>query len=176
MGAGLSAAGADADDEHWMRRALALAEAAAAAGEVPVGAVLVRDGELLGEGANRPIAAADPTAHAEILALRAASARVGNYRLPGSTLYVTLEPCPMCAGALVHARVARVVYATPDPRSGAAGSVFDLLRDPHLNHRAVVDGGVCAEAAAELLRGFFRARRDAARAARAAGAVPPDET
>ncbi len=147
------------EDERWMARALELARAAEAAGEVPVGAVLVRDGECLGEGWNRPITGADPTAHAEVAALRAAAARVGNYRLPGSTLYVTLEPCPMCAGALVHARVARVVYAAPDPRTGAAGSVFELLRCPQLNHRTEVEGGLLQAESAELLRAFFRARR-----------------
>lgn len=142
-----------------MRRALDLARRAAAAGEVPVGAVLVMDEEALGEGWNQSISACDPTAHAEIVALRAASARIGNYRLPGSTLYVTLEPCPMCAGALVHARVARVVFGAADPRAGAAGTVFDLLRSAALNHRAEVTDGVLAEECATLLREFFRARR-----------------
>ena len=142
-----------------MRRALALAERAEAEGEVPVGAVLVRDGEMLGEGWNRPITTRDPTAHAEVLALRAAAARVGNYRLPGTTLYVTLEPCPMCAGAIVLARAARVVYGAPDPLAGSAGSVYDLLRSQTLNHRAEVVGGVLAEACGARLRAFFRARR-----------------
>ena len=142
-----------------MQRALALARQAAAQEEVPVGAVLVRDGVVLGEGANRPIGACDPTAHAEILALRAAAERAGNYRLPGSTLYVTLEPCAMCAGALVQARVARVVYGAGDSRNGACGSVFDVLRSPTLNHRAEITGGVLAEDCAGLLRDFFRARR-----------------
>lgn len=147
------------DDRRWMQRALELARAAEAAGEVPVGAVLVRDGVLLGEAGNGPIGHCDPSAHAEILALRAAGRAAGNYRLPGSTLYVTLEPCPMCAGALVHARIARVVYAAPDPRTGAAGSLYDLLRDPRLNHRCEVNAGLAADASAELLRRFFRARR-----------------
>ncbi len=142
-----------------MRRALDLARRAAAAGEVPVGAVLVVGDEALGEGWNQPIGACDPTAHAEIVALRAAAARIGNYRLPGSTLYVTLEPCPMCAGALVHARVARVVFGAADPRAGAAGTVFDLLRSAALNHRADVVGGILAEECGVLLREFFRARR-----------------
>ncbi len=142
-----------------MRRALALAQRAAQAGEVPVGALLVQGGEVLGEGWNQPIGASDPTAHAEIVALRAAAARIGNYRLVGSTLYVTLEPCPMCAGAMVHARVARVVFGATDPRAGAAGAVFDLLRSPALNHRAEVSGGILAEECATLLREFFRARR-----------------
>lgn len=146
-------------DRRWMKRALDLARRASQAGEVPVGALLVRDGEWLGEGWNQPIGACDPTAHAEMLALRAAAARAGNYRLAGSTLYVTLEPCAMCAGALVHARVARVVFGAADPRAGAAGSVFDLLRSSALNHRAEVAGGVLAEPCAALLHAFFRARR-----------------
>lgn len=148
-------------DEHWMERALALAERAEAEGEVPVGAVMVFDGEVVGEGWNRPIASRDPTAHAEIIALRAAAARVGNYRLPGSTLYVTLEPCAMCAGALVQARVARVVYGAADSQAGAAGSVYDLLQAPTLNHRAEVRGGVLGGRSGERLRAFFRARRGA---------------
>lgn len=149
----------DAQDRAWMRRALALAQRAAEAGEVPVGAVLVRGDELISEGWNQPIGASDPTAHAEIVALRAAAARIGNYRLVDSTLYVTLEPCPMCAGAMVHARVARVVYGAADPRAGAAGAVFDLLRSTALNHRAEVTGGILAEECGTLLREFFRARR-----------------
>ncbi|MFZ1830678.1 MAG: tRNA adenosine(34) deaminase TadA [Candidatus Competibacteraceae bacterium] len=151
----------DEQDRHWMHRALALAQRAAEAGEVPVGAVLVRGGECIGEGWNRPIGACDPTAHAEMVALRAAAAQTGNYRLVDSTLYVTLEPCPMCAGAMVHARVARVVYGAADPRAGAAGTVFDLLRSTVLNHRAAVTGGVVAEECGTLLREFFRARRSA---------------
>jgi tRNA(adenine34) deaminase len=146
-------------DRRWMARALELAREAAAAGEVPVGAVLVREGEELGAGFNQPIAARDPSAHAEIVALRAAAARAGNYRLPGATLYVTLEPCPMCAGALVHARVARVVFGAADPRAGAAGSVLDLMRHPALNHRCEVTGGVLEAECAELLKEFFRLRR-----------------
>jgi tRNA(adenine34) deaminase len=142
-----------------MRRALDLARRAAAAGEVPVGAVLVVGDEALGEGWNQPIGACDPTAHAEIVALRAAAARIGNYRLPGSTLYVTLEPCPMCAGAMVHARVARVVFGAADPRAGAAGTAFALLQAAALNHRAEVTGGMLAEECGMLLREFFRTRR-----------------
>lgn len=142
-----------------MREALALAEHAAAAGEVPVGAVLVRGDEVIGEGWNRPIGARDPTAHAEVVALRMAAGRTGNYRLVDSTLYVTLEPCPMCAGAIVHARVARVVFGAADPRTGAAGSVFNLLQAEALNHRAEVRGGVLAEECGTVLRDFFRARR-----------------
>ncbi len=150
----------DGADEQWMRRALALARLAEAEGEVPVGAVLVRDGQLLGEGWNRPIGDRDPTAHAEILALRAAGRAASNYRLPDSTLYVTLEPCLMCAGASVHARVARVVFAAPDPKGGACGSVFDILpSDARFNHRTACVGGLLAEEAATLLRGFFQARR-----------------
>ena len=149
-----------AEDIHWMQEALALAERAAAAGEVPVGAVLVRDGALIGEGWNCPIGAADPTAHAEVQALRDAARRSGNYRLPGSTLYVTLEPCVMCAGAIIHARVERVVYGAPDPKAGACGSVFDLLpADGRFNHRTRCSGGVLADACGETLRAFFRARR-----------------
>jgi tRNA(adenine34) deaminase len=148
-------------DRFWMRRALELAQRAAEAGEVPVGAVLVQGDGVVGEGWNRPISLCDPTAHAEIIALRAAAARIGNYRLVDSTLYVTLEPCPMCAGAMVHARVARVVYGAADPRAGAAGTVFDLLRSTVLNHRAEVTGGILAEECGTLLREFFRARRSA---------------
>ena len=154
-------------DRYWMGRALALAQCAAEAGEVPVGAVLVRGDEVIGEGWNQPIGACDPTAHAEVLALRAAAARVGNYRLVDSTLYVTLEPCPMCAGAIVHARVARVVFGAEDPRAGAAGAVFNLLQSAALNHRATVSGGVMAEECGTLLRAFFRARRS-----RSAGVEP----
>lgn len=146
-------------DRDWMRRALGLAREAERSGEVPIGAVLVAADEVLGEGWNQPITACDPTAHAEIVALRRAAARIGNYRLPGTTLYVTLEPCTMCAGALVQARVARVVYGAGDSRSGACGSVFDVLRNPMLNHRAEVIGGVLADECATLLRGFFRQRR-----------------
>ena len=150
---------ADDRDRYWMSRALALAQCAAEAGEVPVGAVLVRGDKIIGEGWNQPIGACDPTAHAEVLALRAAAARVGNYRLVDSTLYVTLEPCPMCAGAIIHARVARVVFGAMDPRAGAAGAVFNLLQSVALNHRAEVSGGVMAEECGSLLREFFRSRR-----------------
>jgi tRNA(adenine34) deaminase len=154
------ASAAAEQDLHWMRHALLLAERAAAEGEVPVGAVVVRAGEVLGEGWNRPIAAHDPTAHAEIQALRAAAQHIGNYRLTDALLYVTLEPCPMCAGAIVHARIARVVYGAADPKGGACGSVFDLLpSDQRFNHRTACVGGVLADDCAELLRGFFAARR-----------------
>ncbi len=143
-----------------MRRALELARHAEAQGEVPVGAVLVLGDEIVGEGWNQPISRHDPSAHAEIMALRDAGRRLGNYRLPETTLYVTLEPCPMCAGAIVHARVGKVIYAASDPRSGAAGSVFDLLpSDQRFNHVTEAEGGLLAEESAELLRQFFRARR-----------------
>lgn len=148
-----------ASDIEWMRHALRLAQRAADEGEVPVGAVIVRDDVLLAEGWNQPISANDPTAHAEIQALRAAGLAAANYRLPGSTLYVTLEPCVMCAGAIVHARVKRVVFAAPDPRVGAAGSAFSLLDNERFNHLVAVQGGVLAEECGELLKGFFKARR-----------------
>jgi tRNA(adenine34) deaminase len=147
------------DDTAFMRRAIELAREAEAAGEVPVGALIVRDGEILAEGFNRPISTHDPTAHAEMVALRAAAARIDNYRLTGTTLYVTLEPCAMCAGAMVHARVARLVYAASDPRAGAAGSVFNVVQSPALNHRLEVVAGVLAEECGTLLRNFFVARR-----------------
>ncbi len=146
-------------DREWMRRALALADHAAAAGEVPVGAVLVRDGEELGAGWNAPVGSNDPTAHAEVMALRAAAGAVGNYRLPGSTLYATMEPCPMCAGAIVQARVARVVYAARDERWGAVESVFESLGSRRLNHRVSCEGGLLAEESARRLKDFFEARR-----------------
>lgn len=146
-------------DKYWMAHALRLADEAEALGEVPVGALLVREGEILGEGWNRPIQSHDPTAHAEIVALRAGAIRLGNYRLPGTTLYVTLEPCAMCSGAIIHARIARVVYGATDPRAGAAGSVFDILTGERLNHRVQVLGGVESGEAASRLQRFFKARR-----------------
>ena len=146
-------------DRHFMRRAIELAREAEAAGEVPVGALIVRDDEVLAEGFNRPISTHDPTAHAEMVALRAAAARIDNYRLTGTTLYVTLEPCAMCAGAMVHARVSRLVYAATDPRAGAAGSVFNVVQNPALNHRLEVVPGVLADECGSLLRDFFVARR-----------------
>ncbi|MEF8833694.1 MAG: tRNA adenosine(34) deaminase TadA [Halofilum sp. (in: g-proteobacteria)] len=149
-------------DREWMEVALAEARRAAAGGEVPIGAVLVRDGEILGRGCNRPIAAHDPTAHAEIMALRDAAGRARNYRLPDSTLYVTLEPCPMCIGAIVHARVARLVFGATDPKTGAAGSVFNLAAAPAHNHRVRVEGGVLGDACGDELRSFFRGRRGGA--------------
>jgi tRNA(adenine34) deaminase len=142
-----------------MQRALELAQQAEQQGEVPVGAVIVRDDELIAEGWNQPVASHDPTAHAEIMALRAAGAAEENYRLLGTTLYVTLEPCVMCAGAIIHARVGRVVYGATDPRVGAAGSAFEVLGSEQFNHVVQVEGGVLAEQCADLLRSFFRARR-----------------
>lgn len=149
-----------ARDIRWMAHALMLARRAAAEGEVPVGAVIVKDEVIVGEGWNRPIGLHDPTAHAEIQAMRSAAAALGNYRLPGTTLYVTLEPCPMCAGAMVHARIGRVVFGAADPRSGAAGSVFSLLQGTPLNHQCAVHGGVLGEECGALLKGFFRERRN----------------
>ena len=150
---------ASAQDRMYMQHALGLAARAEAQGEVPVGALVVLNGEIVGEGWNRPISSHDPTAHAEIVALRAAALKLGNYRLSGATLYVTLEPCPMCAGAMVHARVARVVYGAPDPLAGSAGSVFNLLDSPALNHRVEVVCGVLAEECGQRLKMFFQARR-----------------
>lgn len=149
----------NSEDQEWMREALLLARQAEAAGEVPVGAVLVKDGVLIASGWNQPIGTHDPTAHAEMMTVRAAAQATGNYRLVGTTLYVTLEPCAMCAGALVHARVARLVYGAADPKTGAAGSVFDLTRTDKLNHRLEVAGGVLAEECGGLLKEFFARRR-----------------
>jgi len=150
----------DIVDERWMAHALELARHAdVSEGEVPVGAVLVLGGRIVGEGWNRNIVSSDPTAHAEVVALRDAGRRLGNYRFPGAALYVTLEPCAMCAGAIVHARIARVIFGARDPKTGAAGSVFDLLQHERHNHRVEVTEGVLAEEAAHLLKGFFRARR-----------------
>ncbi len=149
----------EAADAYWMAHALALARQAGEAGEVPVGAVLVLDGEIIGAGANQVISAADPTAHAEVVALRQAAARVGNYRLPATTLYVTIEPCAMCAGALVHARVARLVFGAREPRAGAVVSHCGLLDLPHLNHRVRWQEGVLAQDCGNLISGFFQARR-----------------
>ncbi len=161
----------EAIDRAFMQRALALAARAEALDEVPVGAVLVQDGEIVGEGWNQPIASNDPTAHAEIMALRAAARARGNYRLPGTTLYVTLEPCAMCSGALIHARVARVVFAARDPKGGAAGSVLEVLTTDRLNHRVAIEGGLLAGEAAERLQRFFRARR---RSANGSAPNPPE--
>ena len=147
------------DDAHWMGEALGLARRAAEAGEVPVGAVLVKDGSVIGQGWNRPIATHDPSAHAEMIALREAAARIGNYRLPATTLYVTLEPCAMCAGAIIHARVQRLVFGAPDPKAGAVHSLYDLISRPRLNHAVLWQGGVREAECGEILRAFFRARR-----------------
>lgn len=143
----------------YMRRALELAGQAAGCGEVPVGAVVVLEGNIVGEGTNRPIASSDPTSHAEIEALRDAAKRLGNYRLPGCVLYVTLEPCLMCSGAIQHARISRLVYGASDPKTGACGSVIDVFSEPRLNHHATVSGGVLAEECGEILKGFFAQRR-----------------
>jgi tRNA(adenine34) deaminase len=172
-------------DESAMRLALDQAQNALLVGEVPVGAVIVRDApggrQIVATGYNRPVTESDPTAHAEIVALRHAAALVGNYRLPDCELYVTLEPCAMCAMALLHARVKRVVFAASDPKTGAAGSVLNLFEEPRLNHHTELIGGVLADASAELLRDFFgerrrqyRERRDAARA-EAAPEIPTGE-
>ncbi|MBK6973835.1 MAG: tRNA adenosine(34) deaminase TadA [Sterolibacteriaceae bacterium] len=146
-------------DIHWMREALALAREAGATDEVPVGALVVKDGEVLGRGFNRPIGGHDPTAHAEVMAMRDAAQRLGNYRLVDCTLYVTLEPCVMCAGAIMLARIARVVFGAADAKTGACGSVVDLFAESRLNHHAQVQGGVLAEESAALLSSFFAARR-----------------
>jgi tRNA(adenine34) deaminase len=146
-------------DSEFMHRALGLAAQAEARGEVPVGALIVKDERVIGEGFNQPISLKDPTAHAEILALRAAAARLGDYRLGGTTLYVTLEPCPMCAAALVHARVARLVFGAWDPRQGAAGSAFNLVTARAMNHQVDCFGGVLAEECGVLLKRFFESRR-----------------
>jgi len=147
------------NDEEWMRYAIALAARAEAAGEVPVGAVIVSDNRVVGEGWNQPISAADPTAHAEIVALRMASQAANNYRLPGCTLYVTLEPCTMCVGALVHARIERLVYGTTEPKAGAVESQAVLLASPYFNHRISHVGGVLASECQHQLSYFFQQRR-----------------
>jgi tRNA(adenine34) deaminase len=150
------------DDQYWMARALELGAEAAAIGEVPVGAVLVRDNQLIGEAHNAPINNHDACAHAEILAIRAACERDQNYRLPNTTLYVSLEPCAMCAGALIHARVGRVVVAAREPRAGAGGSVMNVLQHEQLNHRCEVEFGLMEEQSAQMLKAFFRVRRNRA--------------
>jgi tRNA(adenine34) deaminase len=147
------------DAERWMREALVLARLAQERGEVPVGAVVVREGAIVGRGGNAPVAAHDPTAHAEIAALRDAARALGNYRLPDCELYVTLEPCAMCAGAIMHARIRRLVFGASDPKTGACGSVVDLFADRRLNHHATIVGGVAAEECGALLSSFFATRR-----------------
>lgn len=156
-------------DRHWMRLALELAEMAEAEGEVPVGAVLVKDDQAVGEGWNRPIIAHDATAHAEVQAIRSAGLRLGNYRLTGTTLYVTLEPCVMCVGAIVHARVGRLVFGAHDPKTGAVLSRFNLLQDDQHNHNIEVTGGVLESECGERLRQFFRARRSMKRVLQSLG-------
>jgi tRNA(adenine34) deaminase len=148
----------DLDDEY-MALALAEAKKAEAAGEVPVGAVIVADGTVIGRGFNQPISASDPTAHAEIIALREAARGLGNYRLSSVTMYCTVEPCMMCAGAMVHARIARLVFGVPDPKAGSAGSIYNVLTDPRLNHRVDVFSGVREPECSALLRDFFLRRR-----------------
>ncbi len=147
-------------DTGWMQHALTLAGQAAAAGEVPVGAVVVKDGVVVGRGYNQPISRHDPTAHAEIMALRDAALHLGNYRLPGCELYVTLEPCCMCVGAIMHARLARVIFGAADAKTGACGSVLNLFAEARLNHHTLVQGGMLAGEAAQLLTGFFAQRRN----------------
>ncbi|MBV2265040.1 MAG: tRNA adenosine(34) deaminase TadA [Thauera sp.] len=147
------------NEEDYMRAALEQARAAGAVDEVPVGAVVVCGGEIVGRGFNQPIGRHDPTAHAEIMALRDAAARLGNYRLPGCELYVTLEPCAMCSGAIMHARIARVVFGARDPKTGVAGSVLDLFAEPRLNHHATIEGGLLADECGRMLSSFFAARR-----------------
>lgn len=147
-------------DEQWMRHALALALKADAKNEVPVGAVIVRDGAIIGEGFNQPISRSDPSAHAEIIALRDAGQAVDNYRLPGDTMYVTVEPCAMCAGAIVHSRIARLVYAASEPKAGAVCSHFQLFDQPQMNHKVEWLGGVLAGEASSMVQAFFTRRRD----------------
>lgn len=159
--ANAAAAVSEDSDRAFMEVALELARRGAAAGEVPVGAVLVRGDDVLGSAHNASISGVDPTAHAEVLALRAGARRTGNYRLPGTTLYVTVEPCLMCVGALIHARVQRVVFGCPEPKTGALGSVLDGAAPRWGNHRLLVRGGICADAARQLLRSFFHVRRGA---------------
>lgn len=151
---------ASSDDERWMRVALREAERAAAEGEVPVAAVVVRDGRLIARAHNRPIHLSDPSAHAEVLALRRAARRLGNYRLAGCTLYATIEPCAMCAGAAIHARIDRIVFGAHDPKAGAAGSALRVLNHPKLNHRVEVESGILEEECRILLSAFFRAKRN----------------
>ena len=146
-------------DRQFMQQALSQAKLAAAAGEVPVGAVLVRDGQVISTGFNRPITNSDPSAHAEMMALRAAAQSESNYRLPGTTLYVTLEPCTMCAGAMLHARVERVVFGAADPKTGAAGSVLNVFSEKQINHQTQVEGGIMGEECGQVLRDFFKERR-----------------
>lgn len=146
-------------DRQFMQQAIEQAQLAALAGEVPVGAVLVRDGQVISKGFNQPITHHDPSAHAEMLTLRQAALAEQNYRLPGTTLYVTLEPCTMCAGAILHARVDRVVFGAPDPKTGAAGSVMDVFSSKQINHQTSIEGGIMVDECGQLLRSFFKERR-----------------
>ena len=146
-------------DRQFMQQALDQAKLAATAGEVPVGAVLVRDGQVISSGFNQPISNSDPSAHAEMMALRSAAQDESNYRLPGTTLYVTLEPCTMCAGAMLHARVERVVFGAADPKTGAAGSVLNVFSEKQINHQTQVEGGIMSEECGQILRNFFKERR-----------------
>lgn len=147
------------NDEHWMQKALELASKAESQGEVPVGAVVVKDNQIIGEGWNHPISANDPTAHAEIVAIRDASRKLKNYRLTGTTLYVTLEPCTMCVGAMIHARIERLVFGAYEPKTGAVTSVFNIIQSPEHNHRVELQGGVLKNECACLLKDFFQSRR-----------------
>ena len=146
-------------DRQYMQQAIEQAMLAASAGEVPVGAVLVRDGQVISKGFNQPISNSDPSAHAEMLALRGAAQSEANYRLPGTTLYVTLEPCTMCAGAMLHARIDRVVFGASDPKTGAAGSVLNVFSEKQINHQTQVEGGIMSEECGQILRQFFKERR-----------------
>lgn len=151
----------DADDDFYMREALSEASAARAEGEVPIGAVVVFDGQIVGRGHNRVVGSSDPSAHAEVMALRSAGLALGNYRLPGAALYSTVEPCAMCAGAVVHARVSRLIYGAPDPKAGAIESHLQILKADFLNHRVVAEGGVLEHLCREMLQSFFREKRKA---------------
>ncbi len=150
------------DDSHWMELALEQAHIAVAEGEVPVGALVIKDGQIVGRGHNRNLQQNDPTAHAEVMAMREAASKLGNHRLPGCTLYATIEPCAMCAGAMVHARLSRLVFGAFDPKAGAAGSVLEVLNHPRLNHKLEITPGVLAEECSAILKRFFAERRGAA--------------
>ncbi len=163
-------------DEHWMRHALKLAERAESLGEVPVGAVVVLDGQVIGEGWNQPISGHDPTAHAEVMALRDAAARIQNYRLVGATIYVTIEPCSMCAGALVHSRIQRLVFGATEPKAGAVGSASNLLDSPWMNYRISYQGGVLAETCSARISAFFQRRREQKRLLKQAAADSNDQS
>jgi tRNA(adenine34) deaminase len=147
------------DNKHWMQRALELAKKAEVHDEVPVGAIIVYEDKIIGEGWNQPISSDDPTAHAEIMALRDAGGKIGNYRLPNATIYVTLEPCTMCAGAIIHARLTKLVYAVDDPKTGACGSIFNLLQTEELNHKVEIEKGVMEEECRSLIQSFFKEKR-----------------